>query len=202
MYSVTGDSLNSFYSGVVVDNQDPKGLGRLQIRIPAIAEPSTGWALPFGMPGGGDTQSGTFDIPKAGAEVVVLFVNGDPDHPRWTYGNWGAPKGESDIPEPAKSIIAQEGPAAAGLIKASENDKFQMFTDMREGKARLVIRSKKADPEDLSGAALMIELDDANGTIAISAPAGVSIKSLGSIEIDALNVTINGRPVIARPGAI
>lgn len=196
MISAHGDNYYGHYAGVVVDNKDPKGIGRLRIQVPGVCEPSTGWALPFGIQGGGDTGVGSFDIPKQGAEVVVMFLQGDPDHPRWTYGHWGMPNGEADTPEPAKSAIAEDGPGAASQVKAYENDQMQMFTDLREDKARFVIRSKLGDAEDLSGPALMLEFDNKAGTLALSAPAGISLKSTGIIDIQGLVITLNGRPVL------
>ena len=41
----------------------------------------------------------------------------------------------------------------------------------------------------------MMELDAVQGTLAISAPAGISLKSLGIIDIDGLVVNIGGRKV-------
>lgn len=183
-------------AGVVVDNRDPLQIGRLKVRVEGLLEPSSGWSLPFGIQGGGDTNSGAYDIPKIGAEVIVFFIGGNPDKARWTYGHWGRPEGISDVPEPARSILEEDGAEAAELIKAHENDRFQVFTDLREGKGRFVIRSKRQDLEDLAGAALMIEVDDESGTISISAPSAVSIKALGTVDIDALSVTILGRQVL------
>lgn len=197
-YSDANYRFQGMHSGVVSSNADPKGVGRLKIRVPGLLEPS-GWALPFGMPGGGDTQAGFFDIPKVGAEVVVIFIDGDPDKIRWTYGHWGLPGGVADTPEPARTAIQEDGAAAAPLVKAMENDRFQIFTDTRDGKGRFVIRSKRQDLEDLEGAALMLELDDENGTLALSAPGGISIRSVGRVDIDGILVTIGGRAVTPVP---
>jgi hypothetical protein len=191
-----------FFAGVVTHNNDPLMASRIRLKVEGLLEPHSGWAWPFAMPGGGDTQSGSYNVPKVGAEVLVMFLGGDPDYPRWTYGSWGTPNGVSDIPEPARTILAEDGPEAAQLIKAYEDDRFQIFTDMREEKGRFMIRSKRQDGEDLSGPALAIEMDDEAGTLSLSAPTGININTLGAVTINGLIVSMNDRMVANVPKAI
>ena len=191
-----------FFSGVVTHNDDPLMASRIRVKVVGLLEPHSAWSWPFAMQGGGDTQSGSYDVPKVGAEVTVMFLGGDPDYPRWTYGAWGEPQGVTDIPEPAKSILSEDGPGSAHLIKAYENDRFQIFTDMREDKGRFVIRSKRQDSEDLSGPALALEMDDEAGTLSLSAPTGINLNTLGAVTINGLMITMNARVVVNVPKPI
>lgn len=60
------------YRGVVLNNADPEGLGRLQVQVPDVPGADAGWATPENPP------------PQIGADVWVRFVDGDPQHPVWT----------------------------------------------------------------------------------------------------------------------
>lgn len=92
--------LYGFYPAKVVNNVDPEGRLRVQIRVemlhgPNPVEAPPGFpanqiipdvALPFAevmVPGGGDpiNQSGLFILPGIGTPVMVVFVQGDPDSP-------------------------------------------------------------------------------------------------------------------------
>lgn len=74
------------YRGVVVDNDDPMGLMRLKVQVPAVpGERDSGWALPCVAPG-------ESRVPDIGAPVWIEFEGGDPAHPVW-IGTAGKPGG-------------------------------------------------------------------------------------------------------------
>jgi hypothetical protein len=76
------------HRGLVVDNQDPLKLGRLQASVPEVlGETPSGWALPCAPYAG--TQCGLFAIPPIGAGVWIEFEAGDVSRPIWT-GTWWA----------------------------------------------------------------------------------------------------------------
>lgn len=194
---------NAIYQGVVTDNEDPKKLGRVKIRVPGIADdPDTHWALPAGMPGAGTAQRGFFDVPAIGAEVYAFFLGGDPDKPRFFPGHWGATAEGSEVPTQARTAL-DENPSDADKIKVYETNTYVMVFDERDGQERFFIKRKRDiegepefDDEDLVGGnALMIEMDATNGTMALSAPGGIVLRTLGLIDIDGTIVQIAGRKV-------
>lgn len=74
------------YRGTVLDNEDPRKLGRLEVSVPAVLEGRLSWALPsvpYAGPG-----VGFFFIPPVGANVWIEFEGGDPDYPIWTGCFW------------------------------------------------------------------------------------------------------------------
>lgn len=194
---------NAIYQGVVTDNVDPKKLGRVKIRVPGIADdPDTDWAYPAGMPGSGTTQRGFFDVPAIGAEVYAFFLGGDPDKPRFFTGHWGVRDGESEVPTQARAAL-DENPDDADKIKVYETNTYVMVFDERDGQERFFIKRKREidgepdfDDEDLAGGnALMIEMDATNGTLALSAPGGIVLSTLGLVDINGTIVQIAGRKV-------
>jgi hypothetical protein len=70
------------YRGVVLNNIDPMGIGRLQVQVIGVFTVASSWAMPC-LPMAG-AQTGAVAIPPIRAGVWVEFERGDPDHPIWT----------------------------------------------------------------------------------------------------------------------
>jgi uncharacterized protein involved in type VI secretion and phage assembly len=80
------------YPGVVTDVGDPKKIGRVRAKVPAVLgeDVETGWALPC-LPAGGSKDAGMLFLPQVGATVWIEFAAGDIDQPIWAGTFWGAP---------------------------------------------------------------------------------------------------------------
>lgn len=90
------------FRGVVTDNHDPDGIGRIRARVPdATGERETGWALPA-LPYAGDSV-GLFVLPPVGANVWIEFEGGDTELPIWTGCFW-AP-GEPPASEARQKVL-------------------------------------------------------------------------------------------------
>lgn len=62
---------------IVQDNRDPKGLGRLQVTIPAqTGSHKSGWIWPI-------VSSGFLVIPDPGDQVWITYESGDVNYPVW-----------------------------------------------------------------------------------------------------------------------
>lgn len=85
----------STYRAFVVDNEDPKNLGRLKVRIPSLTKNSTveAWIYPKGAYAG--TGYGFHFIPSIGDLVYLEFEYGDLKRPLWIHGYHG----RDEIPE-------------------------------------------------------------------------------------------------------
>ena len=82
------DRFTGKYLGIVVDNDDPKSLLRLRVRVPEVTgDEITGWCLPCVPYAGQDV--GFFFLPESGAAVWIEFEGGDVSYPIWT-GCWWA----------------------------------------------------------------------------------------------------------------
>lgn len=90
------------YRGLVLNNQDPLSLGRLQAMVPEVlGEVPSGWALPCAPYAG--TGAGLFTIPMIGAGVWIEFEAGDVSRPIWV-GSWWA---TAEVPMDEKGTPAQ-----------------------------------------------------------------------------------------------
>ncbi|RBL90453.1 type VI secretion system Vgr family protein [Chitinophaga flava] len=85
-------------SAKVIDNHDPKGLGRIKVKFKWQEQGSTPWLQIISPHGGGD--KGFYMVPEKGEEVMVGFEGGNPELPfvlgttyngkaRSTFGNAG-----------------------------------------------------------------------------------------------------------------
>jgi uncharacterized protein involved in type VI secretion and phage assembly len=90
------------YRGVVVNNVDLEGRGRITAEVPDVYGIGgvSGWALPC-LPFVG-TGTGLFGVPPKGAYVWMEFEQGDPDYPIWTGGFW---ESKLEIPDPALGTL-------------------------------------------------------------------------------------------------
>jgi uncharacterized protein involved in type VI secretion and phage assembly len=178
------------YIGEVVDREDPEGLGRVRVRIPGLVEPASAWAFPLGTVGGGSDRRGFFAVPEKGAEVGVLFHQGDPDHPWYLSGHWGRPDGQAEVPEPVRGLSKEDVPK----VRVFETGRFLLVFDDREGKEALVIKDKRSADQ--------IEFDGAGMGITIKATSALLLKADGVVSIEGASVQINGRLVLPTPKAI
>ena len=74
------------YRGMVKNNVDPTGRGRLEVLVPAVMGEAPVWALPCVPYAGKDV--GFFALPDEGTGVWVEFEAGDPSYPIWVGCFW------------------------------------------------------------------------------------------------------------------
>ncbi len=178
------------YIGHVVDRADPEQLGRVRIRIPGLIEPASAWAFPLGTVGGGSDRRGFFAVPEVGAEVGILFHQGDVDHPYYLCGHWGKPGGTTEVPSPARELSNEDVPQ----VRAFETRRFVLVFDDRAGKEALRIQDKASGDQ--------IEFDGAAMGITVKATSALLLQADGLISIEGTTVVINGRLVLPGGGPI
>jgi uncharacterized protein involved in type VI secretion and phage assembly len=186
----------ALYIGQVVDREDPEGLGRVRVRVPGLVEPASAWAFPLGTVGGGSEGRGFFAIPEQGAEVGILFHQGDIDHPYYLSGHWGKPAGQTEVPGPVRGLAKQDVPR----VRAFETERFILVFDDRAGSERLLLKDKSTGDLITIDAGvgirvkttkdLRIEVDGdlavaAKGNAAVSVDGDVAINVRGTAKVDA-----------------
>jgi hypothetical protein len=89
--------LHGCFIGIVEKIDDPEKLGRVKVRVPhvygvfgletgAVALDDIPWALPVGLPAGGSNASGGASwLPEPGDQVMVQFLDGEPEKPIWSW---------------------------------------------------------------------------------------------------------------------
>ena len=71
------DQYFGLYRGVVVDNEDPQGMMRIEVSVPDVFGPEVAsWAAACVPPG-------VKSLPELGRLVWIEFEAGDPSRPVW-----------------------------------------------------------------------------------------------------------------------
>lgn len=167
------------YIGIVTDNRDPNGDGRIRFTIPGEVEPESGWVKGLGFPGGGKQNQGLVSPPRIGAEVLVFFPGCDLDNPRYLPGAW--PDGKT----PDGHAVDSTG----AVNKVLRDDKTKIEIDERATTAGLRVT------DAATGAAVKVEIDLVTLQVEIYTTTGIKLTTVGAVEIDGATVRIAGRIV-------
>ncbi len=96
------------YRATVTDHDDPDGIGRLMLQVPAVmGETPVGWALPA-FPFAGDGH-GHVMLPEVGSMVWAEFEAGNVDFPIWSGGFFLGGQMPSDASTTARAIVSVQG---------------------------------------------------------------------------------------------
>jgi len=126
------------YRGVVTDNQDPNGLGRVRVKVQdVLGEKESGWAMPS-VPYAGDGV-GLYMIPPVSAFVWIEFEHGDSEYPIWTGCFWlskdNVPQGASGpdikmLKTDVGTITLDDSPGGGGItIETTDGMKITMSSE-------------------------------------------------------------------------
>lgn len=169
------EKLVGLFIGYVVARDDPEGLGRVRVCIPGLMEPQSPWAWPLGTGGGGAPDHGLFAVPPDGAEVGVLFRQGNPAAPYYLCAQWG----RGEVPEEA-----QVSPPDNRVLATPT---FRVELDESDGARKMKLTNRKTGDHLL--------FDAETNTITLEGTTSITLRAVGAIVLDAPQVTIAGRVV-------
>jgi uncharacterized protein involved in type VI secretion and phage assembly len=190
--------------GVVTNNNDPDGLGRVKTSLPWMADQvESDWArvvTPMAGPG-----RGVYFLPEVNDEVLVAFEHGNPDTPYVLGGLWNGkdkpPESNRDGKNNLRAIRSRSG----NLIRLSDADgdaKIEIIDSST--KNTIVIRAK--DNSITITAAGDVTIQSSNGklklsgneveitsesTVKIEAGQNMELKSSGQLNVKGTVVNIN-----------
>jgi Type VI secretion system/phage-baseplate injector OB domain len=173
------------YRGFVVNNMDPKRLGRLTLRIPSVlgSEVTSGWAMPC-LPYGGQKNQGLFCIPEVGSGVWVEFEEGDLEFPIWVGTFWSEPAGNSEIPSlndaDGKERKNEQRQPTRKIIKTNKGHTIQ-FEDADKEEMLTIIEATHKHVVTLDKDGIRIT-DGANGNKIVLGKGGIQIGSSSAAE--------------------
>jgi uncharacterized protein involved in type VI secretion and phage assembly len=180
--------------GIVTNNSDAGGMGRVKVRLPWLSDKDeSNWArVAAPMAGNG---RGFYCLPEVGDEVLVAFECGDMNFPYVLGALWGGkdkpPATNEDEENNVRVFKSRSGHVIRFTDKGGE-EKIEIIG--KDEKRRVVF--------DIADQKIQIECD--TGDIEVSAPSGtvkveaqtVEVKSKGNMNLEATGqMTIKGATV-------
>jgi phage protein D len=159
--------------GLVTNNRDPKGLGRVKVKLPWLAdnEEST-WAR-IAKPGG------IFCLPEINDEVLIAFEHGDINHPYVLGTLWN----ERDKPPvQGRQAVGSDGKVNQRIIRSRSG--HEIVLDDSNGQEKVIIRDKTGKNQ--------IVIDSAQNTMSIKVKGKLRLEADGEVSIKGRNVVIDG----------
>jgi uncharacterized protein involved in type VI secretion and phage assembly len=189
---VEAESLNSRINGVVIgivtNNNDPQGMGRVRVRFPWRGDDDESyWARVATMMAGKDR--GTFFLPEVDDEVLVAFDHGDINHPYVIGALWNGVDTPPETNADGKNNIRK--------IKSRSGHEIIFDDNHEQNSEKIVIHTNAGHTIllDDSAGAEMIEIKDKtdNNKITIdSVQNSINIESAMQLKIKANVVEIEG----------
>ncbi|XWK89411.1 MAG: VgrG-related protein [Phormidium sp.] len=191
--------------GIVTDNNDKEGLGRVKVKFPTLTEEhDSNWARVVAIGAGKDRG---FDcLPEINDEVLVAFEHGDIHRPYVIGGVWN---GKDKPPNPVKNDV-NKGLVRLRTFKTRVGHQIQFVEeDLGSSKKGVYIETAGGHKLHLNDSQKYVEvktarghslkLDDANpsinmisiGSITIEAKTTIDIKASGTITVKGSMIKLN-----------
>ncbi|MBD2296963.1 VgrG-related protein [Anabaena sphaerica FACHB-251] len=210
--------------GIVTDNVDPKGLGRVKVKFPTLTEDhNSNWARVVALGAGSDR--GMYWLPEINDEVLVGFEHGDIHRPYIIGGVWNSqdptPRTIADTVVNGKVRIREEKTrhghkvtfvdddgkekqgyyietAAGHCLRFNDTEKFIELETIGGHKIRMDDTSRSV--EITTSRQQKISLNDINGSISIGTIGVTNILNMTSSGI--ININATGAINVNAAGAI
>jgi phage protein D/phage baseplate assembly protein gpV len=170
--------------GLVTNNKDPDGMGRVRVKFPGLGDTIEGWWARVATINAGN-ERGLFMMPEVNDEVVVAFEHGDTRRPIVIGSLYG---GKDKLP-PDLQDKKNNPPKAAFGVKSDDKAHIESKQAMLlRSDEKLTVEVRKSAPGATGGYLL-----DAQGDIEQKAAQSIKATANSSFEVDAKSsVTIKG----------
>lgn len=168
--------------GIVTNNQDPEGLGRVRLKLPWMADDAeSNWARIVTPMAGPDR--GCYFLPEVDDEVLVAFEHGSPEFPYVLGGLWNGkdkpPASNSDGKNDVRVIKSRSG----HVIRLTDTDNAEQIEIIDKSTKNSIVISTKDKTITISADADIV-IQSANGKLQLSGK-GVEITSQANVKIEA-----------------
>jgi phage protein D len=157
------------YIGLVTDNQDPKGQGRVKVKYPWLSDDHTSdWARVV-ISGGGNERGIEF-LPEVNDEVLVGFEMGDIHYPYVLGGLWNG----RDAPAIPQAKATSANKVQQRVIRSRTGHMITL--DDSDGGGGVTIQDKNGNK---------VVLDSAANNLTITVQGDASIQAQGNLTLEA-----------------
>ncbi len=185
------DPLTSRISGVVVgvvtNNQDPDGMGRVKLKFPWLSpEDESHWARVASPMAG--KERGLYLLPEVEDEVLVAFEHGDVRFPYVVGSLWNGKDAPPESNDDGENNVRVLKSRSGHVVRLNDKDGEESIeiTD-KSGKNSIVI--KTADNAVTITADKDITLSAPNGSIKLDA-ASIEMKTSQDTKVEAVNLEL------------
>jgi uncharacterized protein involved in type VI secretion and phage assembly len=166
--------------GIVTNNKDPEGQGRVKVKFPWLsADAESSWAR-IASPMAGASR-GLFILPEVNDEVLVMFEQGDVNHPYVIGSLWN---GSDKPPLSADDAVDGQGNVVRRIFKTRAGHTITF--DESDDSPGILIVDKTGNNK--------ITIDSKENKLSVQLDGDVELKSKGKIDLTAQNdVTIESQ---------
>ncbi|MBD0303991.1 MAG: VgrG-related protein [Tolypothrix sp. T3-bin4] len=193
--------------GIVTDNKDPKGWGRVKVKFPTLTDKhASNWARVV-APGAGPNR-GVYWLPEVNDEVLVAFEHGDMHRPYVIGGVWN---GTDPTPRTIGDTVAggvrlrvsktRLGHQAWFVDEDKGAEKKGYYIQTVAGHWIRFNDTEKFVEIETAGGHKM-RLDDMKKSVSISSTGSMKITAQTQIEISAPNIKVTGKAVVDVKGGV
>jgi phage protein D len=210
---------HSVVVGLVTNNQDPSGLGRVRVRYPVLGPSHEGWWARVTAPAAG-ARRGLLMTPQPGDEVLLAFEHGHEEHPYVVGSVWnGTAKPEELVHADGsfalrsdKQVLLEAAEAMTFTgdkdftVSAAGNAKVTTTEREGEGAPGNVLLDAKGQATMKSGTSAKVQAGTdaavtASTEIKIAAGTELTIEGAGQVKIVGASVQIEGSGMVQISGA-
>lgn len=167
--------------GIVTDNQDPEGYGRVKVKYPWLSgEHTSDWARVV-APGGG-AQRGIEFLPEVNDEVLVGFEMGDIHYPYILGGLWN---GKDALPKK----VTSGGKVQQRIIRSRSGHMITL--DDSDGGGGVTIEDKNGNKVILDSGANKLTIT-VQGDAELSAQGSLTLEAQGQVQIKGMGIKVDG----------
>lgn len=186
--------------GIVRDNQDPSGLGRVRVSYPWHTQTDQSYWARIAVPMAGKDR-GFYTLPEVGDEVALVFERGDMRFPCVIGAVWNGKNAPPGSNSDGKNNVRVFKSRAGHVLQFDDTDGSPSVTVQLSDQKKLVIDNDGIRLDDHSGNTLKISTQDggvsivAQGTLSLQGNS-ISIVSQGTLSLSASStVTVTGTTV-------
>ena len=177
--------------GIVTQNDDPDGMGRVRVRYPALGDDIEGWWARIASPAAG-SERGLLMMPIAGDEVLVAFEHGDVRRPYVLGALWNG----SD--QPGDDLVQTDGSfelRSDHKVEVNAKEAINLTTDAdltitTSGK----ITDKAQDDVSVEGQNVNVKANssltiEATGDLTIKG-ASITVQANGAVQVSGSSISL------------
>lgn len=201
------------HQAVVLANNDPQRLGRIQCTIPNIMVGSTAvlpWATPLSC-GRGLGAGSVLDVPEVNSQVWIEFLNEDPYSPVYSVKGMfkgeiedpllGVPDSFADVPDPSKlsdyPLITGSVDSEGSYMKVNKKQGFTAFKHGPSGAYIVVDKNGNVGLETKKTGNLFLRVAgsvtaNVRGNVVANVTGNLSATMSGTAYLKATEITFDG----------